>query len=74
MVPESVFRKADRRKVRFVDTLYLRMLAYPAACLPSWKLEFLTIRLSEIALSPLPAATIKSRPVLMIQKIPNGFR
>ena len=29
---ESVFRMANRLKIRFVDTLYLRMLAYLAAC------------------------------------------
>ena len=27
-----MFRMANRLKIRFVDTLYLRMLAYLAAC------------------------------------------
>jgi hypothetical protein len=53
-----VFRVANRPKIRFVDTLYLRMLAYSAACLPGLEAGVLTIRLSE-SHCPLPIATIK---------------
>ncbi len=73
---ESPFEIADWLKIRFVDTLYLRMLAYPAACLPELEAGVFDNRSSE---SHCPAAATRcyhtvAIPVLMIQKIPNGFR
>jgi len=57
-----------------VDTLYLRMLAYLAAVCRGWKVEFRQELVSN-SIVPLPAATINAANiVLILQKIPDGFR
>ena len=50
---ELLFGESDRVKITFVDTLYLRKLAYPAALLPELEAGVSDNSFIRMALSPL---------------------